>query len=94
MLTYVVTLLVLFKFASAAAITKRQTITGLSSAQIESFKPYTYYAAAAYSPPSEIMSWTCGGRCQVDHSLKCNSFRQLPSKLRGEPHLSASRLWW
>ena len=67
MLTFVFTLLFLIGLASAAGVTKRQAFATLSSAQIESFKPYSFYAAGAYCPPSETLSWSCGGPCQADY---------------------------
>ncbi len=55
----------LARCAVAGAITERQAITALSSAQVESFKPYLLYAAAAYCPPSQTLSWSCGGPCFI-----------------------------
>jgi hypothetical protein len=60
MLLYILALFSIFELAHAAAITERQAIT-LSLAQVESFKPYSLYAAAAYCPPSQTLSWSCGG---------------------------------
>ncbi len=64
MLSYVFVLFLIFHLARRAAasvIIERQSITTLTSAQVEAFKPYTQYAAAAYCPPSKTLSWTCGG---------------------------------
>jgi hypothetical protein len=61
MLLYILALFSIFELAHAAAVTKRQAITTLSLAQVESFKPYSLYAAAAYCPPSQTLSWSCGG---------------------------------
>jgi hypothetical protein len=36
------------------------TITPLDSAQISSFKPYTFFASTAYCPPSTTHNWSCG----------------------------------
>jgi len=63
MLSYVFVLFLIFQLARRAAagvIIERQSITALTFAQIEAFKPYTLYAAAAYCPPDQTLSWTCG----------------------------------
>jgi len=63
MLSYVFVLFLIFQLARRAAagvIIERQSITALTLAQIEAFKPYTLYAAAAYCPPDQTLSWTCG----------------------------------
>jgi hypothetical protein len=60
MLTFVFAGLALFRITYAITIAKRQDITALSQAQIEDFKPYTLYAAAAYCNPSIILNWSCG----------------------------------
>jgi hypothetical protein len=63
MLFHILALLSVFGLARAAAVTKRQdgSLTDLSSAESESFRPYTLYAAAAYCQPSLTSSWSCGG---------------------------------
>ncbi|KAI9440856.1 lipase [Lactarius indigo] len=47
----------------------RQGITTLSQAQIEDFKPYSFYAAAAYCNPSNTLTWSCGGYVGWDPTL-------------------------
>jgi hypothetical protein len=37
-------------------------ITPLSTTEVNDFNSYTYFASAAYSPPSEIDTWSCGGK--------------------------------
>jgi len=34
----------------------------LSSAEVSSFRPFSFYASTAYCQPSQILSWQCGGR--------------------------------
>jgi len=63
MLSHIFPLLAYFGLARAAAITKRQAITTLTSAEIEEFKPYSFYAATAYCQPSQTLSWSCGDLC-------------------------------
>ena len=40
---------------------KRQSITPLSSAQISSFTPFTFFASTAYCNPSTTINFSCGG---------------------------------
>ena len=68
MLSCALVLFVIFGLAHCAVagtVTERQAITALSSAQVESFTPYSFYAAAAYCPPSQTQSWSCGGPCYI-----------------------------
>ena len=51
-----------------------QNISFLNGREIEEFKPYSYYAAAAYCDPSDILKWSCGGRC---HRLTLKNIWQL-----------------
>ncbi|KAI0258698.1 hypothetical protein BC834DRAFT_974875 [Gloeopeniophorella convolvens] len=55
---------------AAAAPAKRQSITTISSSQIASYTPYTWYAAAAYCAASETSSWSCGANCQANPSFQ------------------------
>ncbi|PPQ76610.1 LOW QUALITY PROTEIN: hypothetical protein CVT26_012749 [Gymnopilus dilepis] len=43
------------------SLTKRQSITALSAAQISAFKPFTFFASTAYCSPSTTITWSCGG---------------------------------
>ena len=62
MLSYIVALFSIAEFARAATDTaEEQAITTLSSVQVRSFKTYSFYAAAAYCPPSETLSWSYRG---------------------------------
>lgn len=73
MLSSILSLLPFFGFACASAVTRRQTITTLSSEVIEAFKPYTLYAATAYCDPSQTLSWSCGGLCLDLHALETSA---------------------
>lgn len=55
--------------ASPAPV-KRQSITALSAAQIASFKPYSFYASAAYCQPANTLAWNCGANCQANPTFK------------------------
>ena len=61
MLSCFLALFSIFELARAATITSEQATAVLSSVQVESFKPYSFYAAAAYCPPLTTLSWSCGG---------------------------------
>lgn len=44
-------------------------ITVLSTTEVSAFKPYTYFAKAAYCEPADTLAWTCGGEIpSVIHS--------------------------
>ncbi|KAL0568267.1 hypothetical protein V5O48_013727 [Marasmius crinis-equi] len=49
---------------------KRQSITILSSAQVTTFKPYSFYAAAAYCQPANTKAWNCGANCNANPTFK------------------------
>jgi len=52
------------------ALRVRQSITAISSSQIASYLPYTYYASAGYCTPSETLTWSCGANCQANPSFE------------------------
>lgn len=39
---------------------EKRATTPLTAAQKASYKPYTYFAAVAYCPPSTVLAWSCG----------------------------------
>ncbi|KAF9256516.1 alpha/beta-hydrolase [Marasmius fiardii PR-910] len=49
---------------------KRQSITILSAAQVAAYKPYAFYAAAAFCQPANTLAWNCGGNCQANPTFK------------------------
>ncbi|KAJ7623664.1 lipase [Roridomyces roridus] len=55
---------------AAPSLLPRQTISTLSTAQISVFKPYTYYAAAAYCDPAKTLAWNCGPNCQANQGFQ------------------------
>ncbi|KAI0285654.1 lipase [Russula brevipes] len=64
MLACILALFTIFGLAHhAAAVSKRQAEVTLLPEQVEAFKPYSLYAAAAYCPPSQTLSWSCGASC-------------------------------
>lgn len=42
----------------------------LTAAQVAAFKPYTYYAGAAYCAPAKTIAWNCGANCNARSSFK------------------------
>ncbi|KAJ3512952.1 hypothetical protein NLJ89_g3222 [Agrocybe chaxingu] len=45
-------------------------ITTLSTSEIASFKPFSFYADTAYCEPSQTLSWTCGQSCDANPTFK------------------------
>ncbi|KAF8704510.1 hypothetical protein AX14_013931 [Amanita brunnescens Koide BX004] len=50
----------------AAPLEPRQSITPLSTSQIDVFTPYTWFASTGYCEPSKTLSWTCGANCEAN----------------------------
>ncbi|KAI6113355.1 Alpha/Beta hydrolase protein [Pisolithus thermaeus] len=50
--------------ASTHALTVRQSITGITTSQIDSYTPYTYFASAAYCTAAQTLAWDCGTNCE------------------------------
>ncbi|KAF8651855.1 hypothetical protein AX16_004629 [Volvariella volvacea WC 439] len=51
---------------AAPTLETRQSITALSTAQISSFKPFTFFASTAYCSPSTTIKWNCGANCNAN----------------------------
>lgn len=43
----------------------RQSVSTLTAAQVAGYKPYSWYAAAAYCPPTRTLAWNCGSESMV-----------------------------
>ncbi|KAF8347909.1 lipase class 3 family protein [Amanita rubescens] len=50
----------------AAPLEPRQSITSLSTKQIDFFTPYTWFASTGYCSPSTTISWSCGANCEAN----------------------------
>ncbi|EIN06272.1 lipase [Punctularia strigosozonata HHB-11173 SS5] len=48
---------------AAPSLHARQSITTLSTSQIEAFKPFTFLASAGYCSPATTLAWDCGTNC-------------------------------
>lgn len=59
-------LVAFFLAAPTHAFTTRQSITGLTTSQIDSYTPYTYYASAGYCTAAQTLAWDCGTNCQAN----------------------------
>lgn len=70
---------------AAPTLESRQSITALSTSQISSFKPFTFYASAAYCQPANTLAWNCGANCQANPT-----FRPVASGGDG----SATQFWY
>ncbi|KAF8174959.1 lipase class 3 family protein [Pholiota molesta] len=47
-------------------VSKRQSITALTTAQISVFRPFTHFASTAYCQPSTTINWSCGANCAAN----------------------------
>ena len=56
--------------AAPRLLIARQSITTLSSTQVSSFKPYTFFASTAYCQPSTTLTWSCGANCNANPTFK------------------------
>ncbi|KAF9050948.1 Alpha/Beta hydrolase protein [Rhodocollybia butyracea] len=60
-------LTLVFSLVSASpAVQVRQAITTLSTAQIDAFTPYAFFANTGYCSPSTTISWSCGANCNAN----------------------------
>ncbi|VDB96293.1 unnamed protein product [Peniophora sp. CBMAI 1063] len=67
MVVLVALVVALIPHALAVSIpAKRQSITTLSSAQIDTFTPYSNFAAAAYCTAAQTADWGCGSLCEAN----------------------------
>ncbi|EEB97095.1 hypothetical protein MPER_03649, partial [Moniliophthora perniciosa FA553] len=46
------------------------SVAALSAAKISAFKPFTYFAGAAYCEPAKTLAWNCGANCDANADLK------------------------
>ena len=70
MWTWISLAVLLASTASAAVVTRRGPVSALSTAQIKTFTPYSFFAATAYCKPSTTINWSCG--CKT-HTLLLDS---------------------
>ena len=61
MAKFLAVLAALFALVAASPLERRQSITTLSPAQVNSYTPYTHYASTGYCSASSTINWSCGG---------------------------------
>ncbi|KAI6113350.1 Alpha/Beta hydrolase protein [Pisolithus croceorrhizus] len=52
--------------SALAVLSVGQSITPLTTSQIDYFTPYTYYASTAFCDPAEVLAWHCGANCEAN----------------------------
>ncbi|KAF5379500.1 hypothetical protein D9615_006487 [Tricholomella constricta] len=60
------TLLSVLAATRASPLFARQSITALTASQVAAFKPFSFFASAAYCSPSSTLSWSCGANCNAN----------------------------
>jgi hypothetical protein len=48
---------------ASPSLNARQSITALTTSQIDTFTTYTYYASAGYCTNTQTLAWDCGSEC-------------------------------
>ncbi|KAG1738950.1 Alpha/Beta hydrolase protein [Suillus lakei] len=52
------------------SISARQSITALTTSQIDQFTTYTHYASAGYCTNTQTLAWDCGTNCDANPGFK------------------------
>ena len=55
---------------SVDAVPPLAAVTAISNSQVDSYTPFTHYAAAGYCNPSVTKTWTCGANCDANPGFK------------------------
>ncbi|KAF8513711.1 lipase class 3 family protein [Hysterangium stoloniferum] len=66
MLSFISVGLGLIPFAHALVLPRQGAVTSVSTAQINSFTPFTHFASTAYCQPSTTINWSCGANCNAN----------------------------
>ncbi|KAF8518530.1 lipase [Hysterangium stoloniferum] len=56
----------LLPLSSAVILPRQGIVTELSSAEINTFTPFTYFASVAYCHPDATLQWSCGAKCNAN----------------------------
>ncbi|KAK0466793.1 alpha/beta-hydrolase [Desarmillaria tabescens] len=67
---FVLTFVFRIALAVSTSLHSRQGITVLTTAEIATFKPYTFFASAGYCEPDATLAWDCGSACQANSDFK------------------------
>ncbi|KAG1863549.1 Alpha/Beta hydrolase protein [Suillus subalutaceus] len=70
MASIVAVLLVAAAVQAFPSINTRQSITALTTSQIDQFTSYTYYASAGYCTNTQTLAWDCGTNCDANPEFK------------------------
>ncbi|KAG2364630.1 hypothetical protein BDR07DRAFT_1279279 [Suillus spraguei] len=70
MASIVAALLLASAVQASPSISARQSITALTTTQIDTFTPYTYYASAGYCTNTQTLAWDCGTNCEANPQFK------------------------
>jgi len=54
----------------APGLRSRQSITALSTSQINTYTPYTWYASTGYCSAASTIAWDCGTNCEANPTFK------------------------
>ncbi|GBE86690.1 Alpha/Beta hydrolase protein [Sparassis latifolia] len=54
----------------APGLKARQSITALSTTQIDTYTPYTWYSSTGYCNAASTLAWNCGTNCDANPSFK------------------------
>ncbi|OAX37652.1 alpha/beta-hydrolase [Rhizopogon vinicolor AM-OR11-026] len=55
---------------ASSSLNARQSITALTTSQIDTFTPYTYYASAGHCTNTQTLAWDCGTNCDANPDFK------------------------
>ena len=55
---------------SVGAASPPAVVTAISNSQVDSYTPFTHYAAAGYCNSSVTKTWTCGANCDANPGFK------------------------
>jgi hypothetical protein len=70
MASIIAVLLTVAAVQASPSISARQSITPLTTSQIDQFTPYTYYASAGYCTNTQTLAWDCGTNCNANPEFK------------------------
>ncbi|KAG2033813.1 Alpha/Beta hydrolase protein [Suillus americanus] len=70
MASIIAVLLVAAAVQAFPSIHTRQSITALTTSQIDQFTTYTYYASAGYCTNTQTLAWDCGTNCDANPEFK------------------------
>lgn len=89
----VATLLAALAQAFPILETRQLAVSTLSATEVSGFKPYSFYAAAAYCKPTANLAWTCGSTSYSIFGGRTElMISSVSRQLQSEPHLQTYRV--